>query len=57
MDIANVAEDGFQDNPCLAVVRNLAAGGGEVVPGCAAIGGRSLRLRGTHVRSSAPTWA
>jgi GTP-binding protein YchF len=38
MYIANVAEDGFRDNPALEAVQALAAGeGSEVVPICAAI--------------------
>ncbi len=38
MYVANVAEDGFRDNPHLEVVRKLAASeGSEVVPVCAAI--------------------
>lgn len=38
MYIANVAEDGFEDNPHLAAVQKLAADeGAEVVPVCAAI--------------------
>jgi GTP-binding protein YchF len=38
MYVANVLEDGFQDNPRLDAVRALAAGeGAEVVPVCAAV--------------------
>jgi GTP-binding protein YchF len=38
MYVANVLEDGFQDNPRLDAVRTLAAGeGAEVVPVCAAV--------------------
>jgi len=45
MYIANVAEDGFQDNPYLDAVRNLAAGeGAEVVPVCAAIEAEIVEL-------------
>ena len=45
MYIANVAEDGFQDNPYLDAVRNLSAGeGAEVVPVCAAIEAEIVEL-------------
>jgi ribosome-binding ATPase len=45
MYIANVAEDGFQDNPYLDAVRNLAVGeGAEVVPVCAAIEAEIVEL-------------
>jgi hypothetical protein len=45
MYIANVAEDGFQDNPFLDAVRNLAVGeGAEVVPVCAAIEAEIVEL-------------
>ena len=45
MYIANVAEDGFQDNPYLDAVRTLAAGeGAEVVPVCAAIEAEIVEL-------------
>ena len=45
MYIANVAEDGFQNNPYLDAVRNLAAGeGAEVVPVCAAIEAEIVEL-------------
>ena len=43
--IANVAEDGFQDNPFLTAVRELAAAeGAEVVPVCAAIEAEIVEL-------------
>ena len=43
--IANVAEDGFQDNPFLTAVRELAAvEGAEVVPVCAAIEAEIVEL-------------
>jgi GTP-binding protein YchF len=45
MYIANVAEDGFEDNPHLEAVRGLAAGdGSEVVPVCAAIEAEIVEL-------------
>ena len=45
MYIANVAEDGFADNPMLDAVRGLAAGeGSEVVPVCAAIEAEIVEL-------------
>ena len=45
MYIANVAEDGFTDNPFLDAVRELAAGeGAEVVPVCAAIEAEIVEL-------------
>jgi len=45
MYIANVAEDGFQDNPYLDAVRNLSVGeGAEVVPVCAAIEAEIVEL-------------
>jgi GTP-binding protein YchF len=45
MYIANVAEDGFQDNPQLDAVRGLAAGeGAPVVPVCAAIEAELVEL-------------
>ena len=45
MYIANVAEDGFQDNSYLDAVRNLSAGeGAEVVPVCAAIEAEIVEL-------------
>jgi GTP-binding protein YchF len=45
MYIANVAEDGFQDNPYLDAVRDLAVGeGAEVVPVCAAIEAEIVEL-------------
>jgi ribosome-binding ATPase len=45
MYIANVAEDGFQDNPYLDKVNNLAKGeGAEVVPVCAAIEAEIVEL-------------
>ncbi len=43
--IANVAEDGFQNNPFLAAVQELAAAeGAEVVPVCAAIEAEIVEL-------------
>ncbi len=45
MYIANVAEDGFQNNPYLDAVRDLAAAeGSEVVPVCAAIEAEIVEL-------------
>jgi hypothetical protein len=45
MYIANVAEDGFQNNPYLDAVRELAAAeGAEVVPVCAAIEAEIVEL-------------
>ena len=45
MYIANVAEDGFQNNPFLDAVRELAAAeGSEVVPVCAAIEAEIVEL-------------
>ncbi len=45
MYIANVAEDGFQDNPALDAVREFAAAeGSEVVPVCAAIEAEIVEL-------------
>jgi GTP-binding protein YchF len=45
MYIANVAEDGFQNNPFLDAVRDLAAAeGSEVVPVCAAIEAEIVEL-------------
>jgi hypothetical protein len=45
MYIANVADDGFEDNPLLDAVRELAKGeGSEVVPVCAAIEAEIVEL-------------
>ena len=45
MYVANVAEDGFEDNPHLDAVREYAAGeGAEVVPVCAAIEAELVEL-------------
>jgi hypothetical protein len=45
MYIANVAEDGFGDNPLLGRIRDFAAAGGaEVVPVCAAIEAEIVEL-------------
>ena len=58
MYIANVAEDGFHDNPHLDAVRALAESeGAEVVPVCAAIESEIAELDENERAEFSPTSA